>query len=142
MKQNDWIISGLAIVLSLIVAGVAFGTKREPVAPSAPTQANLTDPTLPTGDVVMTANPGAGGNAAGRPGGFGAPGGFGGPPGGIPGMPGGFGPAGGRPSGGAPFGPGGPPPGMMGGPGGPPAGVGGPPPGAMGPAAGAGRGGR
>lgn len=139
MKQNDWIISGLAIVLSLIVAGVAFGTKREPVAPSAPTQANLTDPTFPTGDVVMTANPGAGGNAAGRPGGFGAPGGFGGPPGGFGGPPTGFGPPGGpggpRPSGGAPFGPGGPPPGMMGGPGGPP-------PGAMGPGAGAGRGGR
>jgi hypothetical protein len=135
MKQNDWIISGLAILLSLIVAGIAYGTKREPVAPSAPTQAKLTDPVLPTDDVVMTANPGAGGSAAGRPGGFGGPGMMGGP-GGPPsfGPPTGFGPPGG-PGGRAPFGPGGPPPGMMGGPGGPP-------PGAMGPGAGAGRAGR
>lgn len=104
MKQNDWIVSIVAIVLALIVAGALYGTKREPVAPGAPTTVNLSPPALPTGDVVMAnALPGGGSNSTGQRGGFGGPGG----------PPAGFG------------GPGGPPPGF-GGPGGPPSGFGGP----------------
>lgn len=60
-NQNDMIISIVAIVLALIIAGVCFGTKREPIAPAAPEVVNLAPPALPQGDVVMAdALPGAG----------------------------------------------------------------------------------
>ena len=80
-NQNDLIISIVAIVLALIIAGVCFGTKREPVAPPAPEQVNLAAPTLPQGDVVMANSlPGAsnqqqGGAGAGGPMAAGAAGG-------------------------------------------------------------------
>lgn len=74
-NQNDLIISIVAIVLALIIAGVCFGTKREPAAPPAPEQVNLAAPTLPQGDVIMAnALPGAS-NSQGGAGGFGGPGG-------------------------------------------------------------------
>jgi hypothetical protein len=79
-NQNDLIISIVAIVLALIIAGVCFGTKREPVAPPAPEKVNLTPAQLPQGDLVWAnALPGGsgGGGAAGGP--SGAPAGFGGP---------------------------------------------------------------
>jgi len=90
-NQNDLIISIVAIVLALIIAGVCFGTKREPTKPADPEKVNLAAPTLPQGDVVM-ANSLSGGGAAGGPGGFGGPAGMAGMAG--PGRPGGFGPAG------------------------------------------------
>jgi hypothetical protein len=71
-NQNDLIISIVAIVLALIIAGVCFGTKREPVAPPAPEKVNLTPAKLPQGDVVWAnALPGGGGGGAGGPAGFG-----------------------------------------------------------------------
>ncbi len=77
-NQNDLIISIVAIVLALIIAGVCFGTKREPVAPPAPEKVNLTPPALPAGDVVMSNSlPGASSGAGGG-GGFGGRGGAGG----------------------------------------------------------------
>ncbi len=81
-NQNDLIISIVAIVLALIIAGVCFGTKREPIAPAAPEAVNLTAPALPAGDVVMASSlpGGSGGGAAGggRGGLGGGPAGFGG----------------------------------------------------------------
>lgn len=73
-NQNDLIISIVAIVLALIIAGVCFGTKREPVAPAAPEAVNLAAPALPQGDVVMANSlPGASGQAGSGPAGFGGP---------------------------------------------------------------------
>ena len=93
-NQNDIIISAVAIVLALIIAGVCFGTKREPIAPAAPEAVNLTKPALPQGDVVMASSlPGASGGSGGG-------GGFGGA-GGPSGIGGGFGGRGGGPSFGA-----------------------------------------
>lgn len=61
-NQNDLIISIVAIVLALIIAGVCFGTKRDPAVIPAPEKVNLAPPSLPQGDVVMAnALPGAGG---------------------------------------------------------------------------------
>ncbi|MBC8063586.1 MAG: hypothetical protein H7Y17_02050 [Chlorobia bacterium] len=86
-NQNDLIISIVAIVLALIIAGVCFGTKREPIAPAAPEAVNLAPPALPQGDVVMANSlPGGGGGGEGGPaggfgGGRGGPGGPGGPAG-------------------------------------------------------------
>jgi hypothetical protein len=72
-NQNDLIISIVAIVLALIIAGVCFGTKREPPTIAAPEVVNLAAPKLPQGDVVMAnALPGAGsagGGVAGAAGG-------------------------------------------------------------------------
>lgn len=88
-SQNDWIFSAVAVVLALIVFGIAIGTKREPVKPPAPTPVVTSAPEYPKGDVVYSnALPTPGNN----PGGTGAPGG-GGPGGGA--TPGGGGPAGG-----------------------------------------------
>lgn len=68
-NQNDLIISIVAIVLALIIAGVCFGTKREPVAPAAPEKVNLAPATLPQGDVVMASSlPGAGSASGGSQG--------------------------------------------------------------------------
>lgn len=69
-SQNDLIISIVSIVLMLIIAGVCFGTKRQPVPPAAPTQVVISKPTLPTGEYVKMGNalPGA---SANTPGGFG-----------------------------------------------------------------------
>ncbi len=70
-NQNDLIISIVAIVLALIIAGVCFGTKREPVAQPAPEVVILTPPALPQGDVVMAnalpsaSNQGGGASGAG-----------------------------------------------------------------------------
>jgi len=78
-NQNDLIISIVAVVLALIIAGVCFGTKREPATIPAPEKVVLTAPTLPAGDVVMVnalpsgSSSGAGGGAAGAAG-FSAPG--------------------------------------------------------------------
>lgn len=81
-NQNDLIISIVAIVLALIIAGVCFGTKREPATIAAPEKVNLAPPVLPQGDVVMTNALPGGGSAAG--GGMGAAmGGGGGRPGAL-----------------------------------------------------------
>lgn len=65
-NQNDLIISIVAIVLALIIAGVCFGTKREPATIAAPEKVVLTPPVLPQGDVVMTnALPGGGSTSGG-----------------------------------------------------------------------------
>lgn len=89
-NQNDLIISIVAIVLALIIAGVCFGTKREPMKPADPEKVNLAAPTLPQGDVVMANSLSGSGSAGGGPAGFGPPAGVGG----GAGRPGGFGPAG------------------------------------------------
>lgn len=80
-NQNDLIISIVAIVLALIIAGVCFGTKREPIAPAAPEKVNLAPPSLPQGDVVManSLSGGGGGGAAGGGRATGGPAAFGGP---------------------------------------------------------------
>lgn len=70
-NQNDLIISIVAIVLALIIAGVCFGTKREPLTIAAPEKVNLAPPVLPQGDVVMANALPGGGAAAGGGGGFG-----------------------------------------------------------------------
>ena len=73
-NQNDLIISIVAIVLALIIAGVCFGTKREPAVIPAPEKVNLAPPQLPQGDVVMANSlPGASGSQGSGSGGFGAP---------------------------------------------------------------------
>lgn len=65
-NQNDLIISIVAVVLALIIAGVCFGTKREPATIPAPEKVNLAPPVLPQGDVVMAnALPGGGGGGGG-----------------------------------------------------------------------------
>lgn len=75
-NQNDLIISIVAIVLALIIAGVCFGTKREPSTIAAPEKVVLTPPVLPQGDVVMaSALPGGSGSGSGAPGSIGAAGG-------------------------------------------------------------------
>lgn len=79
-NQNDLIISIVAIVLALIIAGVCFGTKREPSTIATPEKVVLTPPVLPQGDVVM-ASALPGGSGSGAPGGMGAPGGGTGPSG-------------------------------------------------------------
>lgn len=102
-NQNDLIISIVAIVLALIIAGVCFGTKRDPVAPPAPEKVNLTPAKLPEGDVVW-ANALPGGSGGGGGGGL-----TGGPAGGL-GMAGGrSGGGGGLARGGAAMGGGGKP---------------------------------
>jgi hypothetical protein len=88
-NQNDMIWSIVAIVLTLIIAGVCFGTKREPVAPTPPTPVNVATPQYPTSTVVMdnklggTDNQAAGGGGGGGRGASGLPG----PAGGGPGLP-------------------------------------------------------
>ncbi len=83
-NQNDLIISIVAIVLALIIAGVCIGTKREPATIAPPEKVILTPPTLPQGDVVMVnALPGGGsGSGTGAPMGGGRPMGAPGPMGG------------------------------------------------------------
>ncbi|MCC7230776.1 MAG: hypothetical protein IT203_10315 [Fimbriimonadaceae bacterium] len=82
-NQNDLIISIVAIVLALIIAGVCFGTKREPIAPPAPETVNLAPATLPQGDVVMASSlPGAGSTGSGSQGGGAGGAGASGPSGG------------------------------------------------------------
>lgn len=99
-NQNDLIISIVAIVLALIIAGVCLGTKREPATIPAPETVNLTPAALPAGDVIMANSLPSGSNNSG-PGGGGR--GFGGGGGAL-----------------SPMGPGGPVgPGGMRGPGGP-----------------------
>lgn len=98
-NQNDLIISIVAIVLALIIAGVCIGTKREPNTIPPPEKVNLTAPALPQGDVVMAnALPGGSGSGAGggnpmggmgAPMGGGRPMGMGGGPAGRPMGPGG-----------------------------------------------------
>src|SRR5690242_1007845 len=76
-NQNDMIFSIVAVVVALIVLGICWGTKRDPQAPPAPEKVNLTNPSLPQGDVIMAdALPGAGSNT-GVGGGSGARGGMG-----------------------------------------------------------------
>lgn len=90
-NQNDLIISIVAIVLALIIAGVCIGTKREPATIPPPEKVVLTAPALPQGDVVMVnALPGGSGSGAGGGMGGGGPmGGMASPMGGGPGRPGG-----------------------------------------------------
>lgn len=78
-NQNDLIISIVAVVLALIIAGVCFGTKREPATIPAPEKVNLAAPALPAGDVVMvnTLPGGSTAGGAGMGGGAGARGGMG-----------------------------------------------------------------
>lgn len=80
-NQNDLIISIVAVVLALIIGGVAYGMKRVPVAPAAPEVVVVTPPAMPSSEVKMAnALPGASANS----GGFGQAGpGMGGP--GVPG---------------------------------------------------------
>lgn len=65
-NQNDLIVSIVSVVLALIVAGVCFGTKREPVAPAAPEQVLVAPPAMPATAVKMgNALPGASQNQTG-----------------------------------------------------------------------------
>jgi len=98
MKQNDLIISIVAIVLALIIAGVCWGTKREPATIAPPEVVNLGKLEAPQAEPVManSLSGGSGGNTGGGGrGGFGAPAGLGGP-GGPVGPASGFGGPGGR----------------------------------------------
>jgi hypothetical protein len=71
-NQNDLIWSIVSLVLALIVAGVCFGTKRDPIAPPAPATVNTSKPSYPASIVVMgNALPNAG-TAANAPGGGGS----------------------------------------------------------------------
>lgn len=55
-NQNDLIFSIVAIVILLIVVGVAWGTKTDPVQPTPPAAVNLAKPALPTGVVPVMAD--------------------------------------------------------------------------------------
>lgn len=94
MKQNDLIISIVAIVLALIIAGVCWGTKREPATIAAPEVVNLGTLQDPAATPVMASSLPSGGSTSGGPGG-GGPGGFGGGAvgrgGNVAGAPAGFG---------------------------------------------------
>lgn len=73
-NQNDLIALIIVIVLFLIVGGVAFGTKKDPVQPTPPEQVKLTAPQYPTGvtPVMADALP-TGSNSQGGGGGMGSP---------------------------------------------------------------------
>lgn len=73
-NQNDLIALIIVIVLFLIVGGVAFGTKKDPVQPTPPEQVKLTPPQYPTGvtPVMADALP-TGSNEQGGGGGMGSP---------------------------------------------------------------------
>ena len=71
-NQNDLIVSIVAIVILLIVVGVAWGTKVEPRQPTPPTEVTVAPPQLPTQVAPVMANGlpsggNAGGGAAGGP---------------------------------------------------------------------------
>jgi len=83
MKQNDYIIVGVAAVLGIGIAVFSAMTARPPVVPPDPQLVVTTAPALPAGSVKYTNGlPSAGGALGGKSGfsGFGGPGG-GGPPG-------------------------------------------------------------
>jgi hypothetical protein len=52
-NQNDLIFSIVAIIVFLIIGGVAYGTKKDPVAPPVPEAVNTATPKMPEGQVVM-----------------------------------------------------------------------------------------
>jgi hypothetical protein len=81
-SQTDMIVSIVAVLLALIMAGVFFGTKPDPQKPAPPQAVNVTAPQYPPGSVVFanglggssTGAPGAGGGGGlARPAGGGAP---------------------------------------------------------------------
>lgn len=55
-NQNDLIFSIVAIVIMLIVIGVAWGTKTDPVQPTPPQAVNTAKPQLPGGVEPVMAN--------------------------------------------------------------------------------------
>lgn len=79
-SQNDLILAIVSAVIGIGCAVAFFFTKREPVAPPAPTTVTLTPVETPKVEPSMTNALSGGGTAAG---GFG---GFGGRAGGPPGM--------------------------------------------------------
>jgi hypothetical protein len=76
LSQNDLIFSIVAIVLAIGATVTFFFTKREPIAPQAPTAVVTTDPALPPSGVQFANSLPTGGNQAG---GMGGPMGGGGP---------------------------------------------------------------
>lgn len=74
-NQNDLIALIIVIVLFLIVGGVAFGTKKDPVQPTPPEQVKLTAPQYPTGvtPVMADALPTGSDSQGGGGGGMGSP---------------------------------------------------------------------
>lgn len=109
MKQLDWIIVIVAVVLAGIAIGVSAGTARQPVKPADPEKVVTTAPKLPEATVTYTDGLAGGGGAGGAMGRGGMAGGF----------PGARGPMGGPPTGSMP------PMGRMGMPGGAPPAAGG-----------------
>ncbi len=91
MKQNDFIIVGVAAVLGIGIAVFSAMSARQPVAPPDPQAVVTSAPALPAGAVQYSNGlPAAGGGTSG--GGKGGFGGFGG--GGFPGGAGGARPSG------------------------------------------------
>ena len=85
MKQNDLIISIVAIVLALIIAGVCWGTKREPATIAPPEATNLGQLEAPAAKPIWANSlPGAG-SSGGAGGGFGGGAGVAGAPAGMAG---------------------------------------------------------
>ena len=74
-SQTDMIVSIVAVLLALIMAGVFYGTARQPAVVTPPEQVRLGAPQYPTGAVTYADSlPGAGGA---RGGGMGSMGGMG-----------------------------------------------------------------
>lgn len=60
-SQTDLIVSIVAVLLALIMAGVFLGTNRDPQRPPPPEVVTVTPPAYPAGSVVFAnAIPGAG----------------------------------------------------------------------------------
>lgn len=75
-NQNDMIISIVAVVLALIVAGVLLATQPEPAAQVPVSPVTTTDVALPAGSVTMANSlPNAGQGFSGASGGAGGGGG-------------------------------------------------------------------
>jgi len=68
-SQTDMIVSIVAILLALIVAGVCFGTARKPVRPPEPEKVIVQAPAYPAGSVTFANALPGGGSSQGAGGG-------------------------------------------------------------------------
>ncbi len=94
MKQNDWILVAVCLVVSLIIGGVAFSQARQPETPAPPETIPTNAVSIPTVPMVYANGlPNAGKGPEGAEGGFESGGG-------------GAAPGGGGDEGANPFGPG------------------------------------
>jgi len=70
-NQNDLIVIGVCVLLSITAALCMFFMKREPIQPAAPTAVITTPPTYPTNTQPVMAAGLSGGSSTGMGGGMG-----------------------------------------------------------------------